>query len=250
MVNFLQNIKMVDYWRYVPIQEYADRYLVSRNGEIWSIRSQQFLKPYLSNGYSAVNLHNGKTKNCTIKVLVATAFIPCNDPTLIVNHKNGIKTDDRVENLEWITYQGNTIHAIENGLITHHTVRVSQYTLDAIKIATYNSIKEAAIATRCSAKHISTVCRGKRRTTGGFIWRYEDEEDMPVAFDGVGIQHPEFPNYYIKSDGRIYSMATTRYLKPKINGDGVHLVVCVITGIKIDFCSHTCCYILFTTCSR
>ena len=163
---------MEDYWKHVSIQDYTDRYLISRNGEIWSIKRQSLVSPCLRNGYPSVSLYNGEKKTFYIHILVATAFLPCNDPTLIVNHKNGIITDSRVENFEWVTYKENSRHALQNNLKIPHTKTVSQYTFDGVKVATYNSIKEAALATGCSDKKIPTVCRGKRRSTGGFVWRY------------------------------------------------------------------------------
>lgn len=83
-----------------------------------------------------------------------------------------------------------------------------------------------------------SVCRGKRRSTGGFVWRYEDEDNMPVAFDGIGRQHTNFPNYYVKTDARIYSMITNRYLKPKKHKSGYLSIGLSNNGIKRDFYLH------------
>ena len=70
------------------------------------------------NVYLYVNLYKNK-KVCRKRVnrLVAIAFLdnPNNYP--IVNHINGIKTDNRLENLEWVTHQENILHAIDNGMI-------------------------------------------------------------------------------------------------------------------------------------
>ena len=229
---------MEDYWRPIQLQEYADRYLVSRDGEIWGIKSGKKRKHHLRNGYPAVSLYNGTSKTFHIHYLVAITFLLRNDPTLIVNHKDGKTINNKVKNLEWVTYKQNTQHALETGLKIPHTKKVSQYTRDGVKIATFNSVKEASEKTGCSSKHIPSVCRGKRQSTGGFIWKYENVEDAPEIFDGIGLQHPDFPGYYVKSDGRVYSTITNRYLRPKINRSGYHVVGLNNNGVRREFYVH------------
>ena len=69
-------------------------------------------------GYFRCNLKNGgKRYDFTIHKLVALAFIPNEENKPFVNHKNGIKTDNRVENLEWCSASENITHAVKNRLI-------------------------------------------------------------------------------------------------------------------------------------
>lgn len=110
-----------DEWRDVP--GYEGLYRVSDVGEVksflkWRGTNQRMLKPaFIGHGYLFVVLSkNGKKKNSLIHRLVASSFVPNIDKNPCVNHKNGIKTDNCVENLEWCTLKENNVHAWANGL--------------------------------------------------------------------------------------------------------------------------------------
>jgi hypothetical protein len=74
----------------------------------------------LNSGYLKVGLKRPGiklAKQCTIHRLVAGAFLSNPESKSQVNHKNGIKTDNRLENLEWVTRSENQLHAISTGLV-------------------------------------------------------------------------------------------------------------------------------------
>lgn len=94
------------------------RISIQKNGKIYTV-TEKILKPQLdSTGYFVVGLRTpkSKTKKTYLHRLVAEAFIPNPECKETVNHKNGIKTDNRIENLEWCTYAENNRHAFETGL--------------------------------------------------------------------------------------------------------------------------------------
>ena len=109
------------------IPGFEGRYAATKDGRIWSYGTKSsnrningmFLKGYRIRGYENVKLYvNGIRMSRLVHRLVAQAWIE--NPLCLpqINHKNGVKHDNRIDNLEWCTGQENVDHAISTGLIT------------------------------------------------------------------------------------------------------------------------------------
>lgn len=172
----------MEHWK--DIIGYEGLYQVSDRGRVKSLSKYDRLGRFHSErilsmcdngkGYLVVNLKvNGSQRMRTVHSLVATAFLPNVENKPCVNHKDGNKRNNSAENLEWVTFSENTIHAVENGLITNFgRKRVVCVETGLV----FNSVKEAGewVGIKCGASRIANCCYGRRgaKTCGGYHWRY------------------------------------------------------------------------------
>jgi len=224
-------------WKPVHKKEYAQFNEVSDKGEIR--RNGRILNQHLRNGYKAVCLYNPETKKtntANVHRLVAFSFIENPQKYKQVNHINGDKTCNIVENLEWVSAKDNIHHAMKSKLHKPHPKRVKQYTKNGEYIKTYNSIIEASKLTGANDRHISCVCKGKRKTTGGFVWKYDIEEEVCDFSEGVKVK--DFPNYAVTKDGRVYSFRSKKFIKPRTLSSGYKIIRLCNNGKMADIYLH------------
>ena len=141
-----------EYWKDI---EGFPNYQISNLGNVWSKKTNRILKPYKTNrGYLTVGFWlDGKKKRLSIHRLVAQAFLtnPQNFPE--VNHINGYKTDNNLDNLEWATGRNNILHAYQAGL---RKTKLSETQVVEIRNLIQQGLTQREIAFKFNVSH-STI---------------------------------------------------------------------------------------------
>jgi hypothetical protein len=160
-------------------------YVVNKLGEVISLKSRHPKKLKLATdryGYLYCTLYKqGKPFKKKVHRLVAKTFIPNPNGLPMINHKNEIKDDNKVENLEWCTNKYNQRYgsAREKNRNSQDRVMLSkmlgapveQYTLDGRFVKRYHSMREASRRLNICHKGISLCCKGVYRQSGGYVWK-------------------------------------------------------------------------------
>lgn len=138
-------------------------------------------------GYLCVTLSSkGKAKVIEVQRLVAKAFIPNPNNYPCVNHLDENKENNRVENLEWCSYEQNNAYgecrrkAAEARINGKMSKKVYKFDLDNNYLCEYPSLAEVKRLFGYDSSKISLCARGKRKTAYGYIWSYRKE----IGYDG------------------------------------------------------------------
>lgn len=185
----------MEVWK--DIEKYEGLYSISSDGNCFSKRSNDFLaKHKYPNGYEFYRFKiNGKQHSELVHRLMAIAFIPNTENKPQIDHINGIRDDNRLENLRWVTQSENNLNPntnekLKNALrnsekakkarekATDNAAKITRkkvymYSIDKKLKATYNSTLDAAKENNCFPQNISRCCLGKIKTYKGHIWSYE-----------------------------------------------------------------------------
>ena len=185
---------MEEIWK--TIKGYENYYQISNQGRVKSVTrfvndnngvvllKSKILNPMMNEkGYLRIGLSkNNQRKYKRIHRLVAEAFIPNPDNKPQINHKNGIKTDNRVSNLDWVSISENVKHSYhvlhrkksmlrKFGVDNPNSKPILQLKNGKI-IAKFNSAKEAERCTGISQGNISRCANKKTKSAGGYQWEY------------------------------------------------------------------------------
>lgn len=159
------------------------KYQISTLGNIKSLTKKKkggLLVPQINQkGYYSVLLYkDGKPNSKKIHRLVAETFIPNVENKEQVNHIDGNKLNNNINNLEWCTNSENQIHAYKNKLEKPRYQRIiEQYDLEGNYIRTFEYIRDAGKSLNIDESSIAKCCRGKRKSAGNYIWKYANDNN-------------------------------------------------------------------------
>lgn len=185
------------------IEDFEGMYQVSNKGRVKSldrtvkqrtnstqVKKSRFIVGSMNQkGYPLTGLtkNNIKSSFATHR-LVAETFIENPESKETVNHIDGVKTNNNVDNLEWNTYKENIAHSWEIGnhslrpdhmdfmsknSIIKNSKKVGRYTKDNVYIDSFNSIREGAEHVGINYRGVSACVNGTQLTSGGFKWKLE-----------------------------------------------------------------------------
>jgi len=158
-------------WKQVP--NTIKTYFVSTLGRFKNASGTilKQMKP-CNNGYLRVTIDN---KTYKLHRIVAITFLSNPEKKDQVNHIDGNKLNNTLDNLEWATNEENQIHKFKCGLGNSFTRKIIQYDLERNEIKQFDSIIKASIELGIGKSNIRGVLTNYRKTAGGFIFKYNEK---------------------------------------------------------------------------
>ena len=159
---------------------FFNNYDITKEGIIINKKTGKQSKGYIDNrGYRAFACkYKNEHFRYSIHRLLAIKYIPNPNNYPIINHIDGNKLNNSIDNLEWCTQSHNIKEASRLGLMDYSNntnvcrkvIQINKDTKEIIKI--YNSIKEASKELKINYSSIVNCCKGRYKTSGGYIWKY------------------------------------------------------------------------------
>lgn len=168
------NVTKEELKEFEDIKEYPN-YMIHRDGRIYNKKRKMFMKGRNKSGYLYTYLEQD---DLAVHRINALQFLPKPKDKDFVNHKDGNKHNNHIDNLEWTTKGENNQHAYDTNL-NSNIVAVHQYKMDGTFVAKHTSMSNACktlgLDPRLCVSTIVDCCKHKIKHAYNFIWRYTDD---------------------------------------------------------------------------
>jgi hypothetical protein len=167
---------------WVKINGWEDLYEISNYGRIKRIADGNIRSPHLHHScYYTISLHGGSKKDVKYFILsrlLAINFIKNEGNLPEVNHKNKIRIDCRLNNLEWASSKSNHKHKMIVQCAYDNRRSVVQLSMSGEFIKEWDSVSSAAESVGKKGANITTVCQNKNNYAYKHIWMYKDDYEL------------------------------------------------------------------------
>lgn len=158
-------------------------YFITTQGKLYNSKTKNWLKGQVNkNGYLSYSISiDGEKHRLYAHRMVAETYIPNKDKNKNeVNHKDGNKLNNNIENLEWVSPAENKRHAVETGLRKLKPVYCYDENLQLV--CTYPNLALAARITHHNASWLCEQCNREEKTLSyGYYWSYSDKPDFKIS---------------------------------------------------------------------
>lgn len=217
----------------IIIDNISTAYYITANGQCYNSNTNHYLKGQVNkkNGYLSysLTLPNGDKKRAYAHRLVAIAFIPNPLHKPEINHKDGNKLNNSIDNLEWVTSEENKQHGINNGLYNYQHIYC--FTMDKQLVAEYLSIADAARAAKISYSVIHQAVHSEPKVAaGGFYWSDSNQLGEVKVYTNTGRAKPV--NQYDLNGRFIMTYPSTGVAAKAVGGMPSHIGECCRGKLK------------------
>lgn len=174
-------LKMEEIWKKIIINDLPTQtYFVSNFGRVKNIKTRRFLNGYTSNnGYQMVHLRMEVQKLCSVHRLVMISFSPNVEMEILqINHKDGNKKNNHIDNLEWSTAKENMRHSYETKLQPKESKKLYQYDLEGNFIKEWINTYTASIELGYTPSTILNSAKCGKSKAYNYMWRFFYKEKI------------------------------------------------------------------------